>query len=76
MKINVDQWRLVVFNTTMHCVKRSVTLPKKIDSHVAEMARAEAKRRGVRQINYSAALAEIVIEARNCRAKARKLEAA
>ena len=51
----------------MNCVKRSVTLPKGLNSFVEKRARKAGKARG-QQPNFSAALADIIIEARNKKA--------
>ena len=48
----------------MSAIKKSITLPKTLDSFVLRKARAKARARGATDINYSEALADLIIEAR------------
>ena len=48
----------------MNSVKKSITLAKTLDAFVVRRARKTAKARGEAKINYSAALADLIIEAR------------
>lgn len=54
-----------IYYHQMSAIKKSITLPKALDSYVVKRARRSAKRRGKSEINYSEALAELIIEARN-----------
>lgn len=57
----------------MSAIKKSITLPKSLDSFVVKRAKAKAKARGETSINYSAALADLIIDAR---AKAQQMKEA
>lgn len=47
----------------MNSVKKSITLAKPLDRWVVAKAKSKAKARGEATINYSAAIADLVIEA-------------
>ena len=46
------------------CIKRSITLPKELDQFIQQKAKKVAAERGGSAPNFSAALADIVIDAR------------
>lgn len=48
----------------MSAIKKSITLPKSLDTYVLKRAKRTAKARGEAIPNYSAALADLIIEAR------------
>lgn len=48
----------------MSVVKKSITLPKALDSYVLKRAKSVAKARGSSSPNFSAALADLIISAR------------
>lgn len=48
----------------MNVVKKSITLPKALDAYVARRARRAARARGRTTLNFSEALAELIIQAK------------
>lgn len=49
----------------MSAIKKSITLPKSLDSFVVKRAKAKAKARGETSINYSAVIADLIIDAKS-----------
>lgn len=59
----------------MSAVKKSITLPKALDSFVEKRAKRTAKTRGKSTANFSEALAELIIQAKRAEEAEAKLAA-